>query len=184
MAKVFGWLESAGEKALHVVEEIPSAAATIEKLLVDGQAVEPAIKAGLVTPIQECEASSITLTSVAASKGASWTSDAAAVAQVQQLVKDFIAFLPTLESAGTKLVGDVSKMMKRLVNIEEIATALDAEISRLQQARDAIAGFSSDARRNGRPSVSPTRKAKRSLSAAAGRRSPQLSVSAGPSRSR
>jgi hypothetical protein len=53
------------------------------------------------------------------------------------------------------------------VNIEEIATALDAEIARLQQARDAIAGFSSDARQNGRQSVSPTRKAKRSLSAAA-----------------
>ena len=53
------------------------------------------------------------------------------------------------------------------MNIEEIAMALDAEIARLQQARDAIAGISSDARRNGRPSVSPTRKAKRSLSAAA-----------------
>jgi hypothetical protein len=46
MAKVFGWLKSAGEKALHVVEEIPSAAATIEKLLVDG-----ARKSGLPTTI-------------------------------------------------------------------------------------------------------------------------------------
>ena len=53
------------------------------------------------------------------------------------------------------------------MDIQEIATAIDAEIARLQQARDAIAGFSSDARRNGRPSVSPTRKAKRTLSAAA-----------------
>jgi hypothetical protein len=53
------------------------------------------------------------------------------------------------------------------VDIQEIATAIDAEIARLQQARDAIAGFSSDARRIGRPSVSPTRKAKRTLSAAA-----------------
>jgi hypothetical protein len=109
MAKVFGWLESAGERVLHVVEEVPSAAVTIEKLLVDGQAVEPAVKAGLVTLIQDGEALSITLTSVAASKGASWTSDAAAVTQVERLVKDFIAFLPTLESAGAKLVGDVSK---------------------------------------------------------------------------
>jgi hypothetical protein len=50
---------------------------------------------------------SITLTSVAASKGASWTSDASALAQVETLVKDSIAFLLTLESAGAKLVADV-----------------------------------------------------------------------------
>jgi hypothetical protein len=41
------------------------------------------------------------------SKGASWTSDASALAQVETLVKDSIAFLLTLESAGAKLVADV-----------------------------------------------------------------------------
>jgi hypothetical protein len=50
------------------------------------------------------------------------------------------------------------------VNIEEIATALDAEIARLQQARDAIAGFSANGRR---PASSAFQAKRRSLSAAA-----------------
>jgi hypothetical protein len=54
------------------------------------------------------------------------------------------------------------------VNIEEIATALDAEIARLQQVRDAIAGISGDTKLRGKPPASRSLKAKkRTLSAAA-----------------
>jgi hypothetical protein len=40
------------------------------------------------------------------------------------------------------------------VNIEEIANALDAEIARLQQVRDAIAGFAGDTKLRGKPLAS------------------------------
>jgi len=54
------------------------------------------------------------------------------------------------------------------VNINEIATALDAEIDRLQQARDAIAGLFGDTTLRGKPQASRSLKAKkRTLSAEA-----------------
>ena len=54
------------------------------------------------------------------------------------------------------------------MNIEEIATAIDAEIARLHQVRDAIAGFSGDTKLRGKPPASRSLKAKkRTLSAAA-----------------
>jgi hypothetical protein len=71
------------------------------------------------------------------------------------------------------------------VNIDEIATALDAEIARLQQVRDAIAGFAGDTKLRGKPPATRLLKAKkRTLSAAAREKVAQLSVGVGQSRNR
>jgi hypothetical protein len=55
------------------------------------------------------------------------------------------------------------------MNVNEIATALDAEIARLQQARDAIAGIFGDTKLRGKPPASRSIKAKKRTLSAAGR---------------
>jgi hypothetical protein len=109
MANVFAWVKNEAGTVLHVVEEIPHGCDVVLRLLADSQQVEPAVKAALSTLLHDAEQIALSVSAIAATNGASWTADAAAVAQVETLVADFLKVLPQIESNGKKLLQDVKK---------------------------------------------------------------------------
>jgi hypothetical protein len=105
--KVLVFIENAEHKFEATVGEVSTAAADAAKVLVDVQKADPAIKTGILQLVSDAEAVATATVAAGGADGVNFASDAAAVAAVQTLVKNLLAFLPTLKSAAAAIVASV-----------------------------------------------------------------------------
>lgn len=107
-------VDAIGHGAMDVVHAVQSTVSVGEKLIKvihDGRELTPQFKAELATLTNDAKEIAAILAPVIATKGTVITLDIAAIepaiTDVVKLVKDFLAFLPTLESAVSKIAADL-----------------------------------------------------------------------------
>jgi hypothetical protein len=115
MSNVFAGIghgvEVAVKDVLHGAEEVLSVGGKVLKVISDVKALSPEFKSNLATLVDDAKAIAGPLAPVVASGGQNVVADLAALAPVTEdvlkLVRDFIAFLPSVEAALKKVGADL-----------------------------------------------------------------------------
>lgn len=104
-------VEVAVKDVVKGAEEVLSVGAKVLKVISDVTAMSPEFKSHLATLVDDAKAIAGPLAPVVAGGGENVAADLAALApvtkDVMKLVKDFIAFLPSVEAALKKIAADV-----------------------------------------------------------------------------
>jgi hypothetical protein len=105
-------VETAVKDVVKGAEEVLSVGSKVLKVISDVKAMSPEFKSNLATLVNDAKAIATPLAPVLAGGGENVAADLAALVPVTQdvmkLVKDFIAFLPTVEAALKKVAADVT----------------------------------------------------------------------------
>lgn len=92
-------------------EDVLSVGSKVLKVIADVRAISPEFKSNLATLVDDAKAIAVPLAPVVASGGENVAADLLALApvvkDVMKLVKDFVAFLPSIESALKTVYADV-----------------------------------------------------------------------------
>jgi hypothetical protein len=106
-------VETAVKEVVKGAEEVLSVGGKVLKVIADVRAVSPEFKSNLATLVDDAKAIAIPLAPVIASGGENVAADLVALApvvkDVMKLVKDFIAFLPSVEAALKTVYADIEK---------------------------------------------------------------------------
>jgi hypothetical protein len=104
-------IEVAVKDVLHGAEDVLSVGGKVLKVISDVKALSPEFKSNLATLVDDAKAIAGPLAPVVASGGQNVVADLAALAPVTEdvlkLVRDFIAFLPSVEAALEKVGADL-----------------------------------------------------------------------------
>jgi hypothetical protein len=104
-------VEVAAKDIAKGAEEVLSVGAKVLRVIADVKAISPEFKHNLATLVDDAKAIAIPLAPVVASGGENVAADLAAIMPVTQdvmkLVRDFLAFLPSIEAALKKVEGDL-----------------------------------------------------------------------------
>jgi hypothetical protein len=104
-------VEAAVKDVVKGAEDALTIGGKVLKVISDVKAISPEFKANLATLVNDAKAIAIPLAPVVASGGENVAADLAAltpvVQDVMKLVKDFIAFLPSVEAALKTVNADV-----------------------------------------------------------------------------
>jgi hypothetical protein len=111
-AEIGQGVEVAVKDVVHGAEEVLTVGGKVLKVIADVKAMSPEFKSNLATLVNDAKAIATPLAPVVASGGQNVVADLAALAPVTEdvlkLVKDFIAFLPSVEAALKKVAADVA----------------------------------------------------------------------------
>jgi dTDP-4-dehydrorhamnose 3,5-epimerase-like enzyme len=92
-------------------EEVLTVGGKVLKVIADVKAISPEFKSNLATLVDDAKAIAVPLAPVVASGGENIAADVAALMpvteEVMKLVKDFMAFLPSIEAALKKVNADL-----------------------------------------------------------------------------
>ena len=104
-------VEVAVKDVVKGAEDVLTVGGKVIKVISDVKAISPEFKANLATLVNDAKAIAVPLAPVVASGGENVVADLAAltpvVQDVMKLVKDFIAFLPSVEAALKTVNADV-----------------------------------------------------------------------------
>ncbi len=105
-------VEVAVKDVLHGAKDVLSVGGKVLKVISDVKAMSPEFKSNLATLVDDAKAIAVPLAPVVAAGGENVAADLLALAPVTQdvlkLVKDFIAFLPSVEAALKMVEGDLT----------------------------------------------------------------------------
>ncbi len=105
-------MEVAAQDVAKGAEEVLTVGAKVLKVIADVRAISPEFKQNLATLMDDAKAIAIPLAPVLASGGENVAADLAAIMPVTQdvmkLVRDFLAFLPSIEAALKKVDADLT----------------------------------------------------------------------------
>lgn len=106
-------VETAVKDVVKGAEEVLTVGGKVLKVIADVSAVSPEFKSNLATLVDDAKAIAVPLAPVIASGGENVAADLVAltpvVKDVMKLVKDFIAFLPSVEAALKTVYADIEK---------------------------------------------------------------------------
>jgi hypothetical protein len=104
-------VETAVKDVVKGAEEVLTVGSKVLKVISDVKAMSPEFKSNLATLVDDAKAIAMPLAPVVAGGGENVAADLAALVpvteDVMKLVKDFIAFLPSIEAALKKVAADV-----------------------------------------------------------------------------
>jgi hypothetical protein len=107
-------VEVAFKDVVKGAEDVLTVGGKVLKVISDVKAISPEFKANLATLVDDAKAIAIPLAPVVASGGENVAADLVAltpvVKDVMKLVKDFIAFLPSVEAALKTVDADIACM--------------------------------------------------------------------------
>ena len=110
-AEIGHGVEVAVTDVLHGAKDVLSVGGKVLKVISDVKAMSPEFKSNLATLVDDAKAIAVPLAPVIAGGGENVAADLAALAPVTEdvlkLVKDFIAFLPSVEAALKMVEGDL-----------------------------------------------------------------------------
>jgi hypothetical protein len=110
-AEIGHGVEIAVKDVIKGAEEVLTVGGKVLKVISDVRAMSPEFKSNLATLVNDAKAIAIPLAPVLAGGGENVAADLAALVpvteDVMKLVKDFIAFLPTVEAALKKVNVDL-----------------------------------------------------------------------------
>jgi hypothetical protein len=110
-AEIGHGVEVAVKDVVHGAEEVLTVGGKVLKVISDVKAMSPEFKSNLATLVDDAKAIATPLAPVLAGGGENIAADLAALApvtkDVMKLVKDFIAFLPSVEAALKKVTADM-----------------------------------------------------------------------------
>ncbi|HEY3991199.1 MAG TPA: hypothetical protein VGM02_18000 [Acidobacteriaceae bacterium] len=111
-AEVGHGIETAAKDVIKGAEDVLSVGSKVLKVISDVKAMSPEFKSNLATLVNDAKAIATPLAPVVASGGQNVAADLAALApvteDVMKLVKDFIAFLPSVEAALKTVAADIA----------------------------------------------------------------------------
>jgi len=112
-AEIGHGVEIAVKDVVKGAEEVLSVGGKVLKVIADVRAVSPEFKSNLAMLVDDAKAIAVPLAPVIASGGENVAADLVALApvvkDVMKLVKDFITFLPSVESALKTVCADIEK---------------------------------------------------------------------------
>jgi hypothetical protein len=104
-------VETAVKDVVKGAEDVLTVGGKVLKVIADVKAMSPEFKANLATLVDDVKAIAMPLAPVLAGGGENIPADLAALApvtkDVMKLVKDFIAFLPSVEAALKTVAADI-----------------------------------------------------------------------------
>lgn len=104
-------METVAKDIAKGAEEVLTVGGKVLKVIADVKAISPEFKSNLATLVDDAKAIAIPLAPVLATGGENVAADLAALMpvteDVMKLVKDFIAFLPSIEAALKKVDADL-----------------------------------------------------------------------------
>jgi len=110
-AEIGHGVEAAIKDAIKGAEDVLSVGGKVLKVISDVKAMSPEFKSNLATLVDDAKAIATPLAPVVAGGGENIAADLAALAPVTKdvlkLVRDFIAFLPSVEAALKKVAADM-----------------------------------------------------------------------------
>jgi len=110
-AEIGHGVETVAKDIAKGAEEVLTVGGKVLKVIADVKAISPEFKSNLATLVDDAKAIAIPLAPVLASGGENIAADVAALMpvteDVMKLVKDFIAFLPSIEAALKKVNADL-----------------------------------------------------------------------------
>ena len=111
-AEIGHGVEVAAKDIAKGATEVLTVGAKVIKVIADVGAMSPEFKSNLATLVDDAKAIAVPLAPVVASGGENVAADVAAilpvVGDVMKLVKDFLAFLPSMEAALKKVDADLA----------------------------------------------------------------------------
>jgi hypothetical protein len=110
LAEIGHGVEVAAKDIAKGAEEVLTVGAKVLKVIADVRAISPEFKSNLATLVDDAKAIAVPLAPVLAGGGENVAADVTAIVpvveDVMKLVKDFVAFLPSIEAALKKVEGD------------------------------------------------------------------------------